>query len=335
MASTLIPSTLLYYEQIPLEVQRLLKHASTSLKKGQWKWAESCAKDARDICKHTNAYAALGVSHICLADVYREVGELGKAMDLCEEAYRIFHSQSPRAQRHNEAIAAYAQGLLYEVLPFGDDMQAVQWYSKALKLFEKAQEHWASCRNDKRFKACQRASRHIERRKTAIMKTHSAGGPGSEALDILEVDSRQCAGHGRILGDNRVSVGEDVFCLHSGTLPSRYDDAARYCFLLPVGNGSCTFPAAEEGDYAVVRLRWHLNVQDPETVWMPGVVWTSDNAWEVGDFTFDPDGRVWFYPCASKARVIGGRPLPIQGGAPKDPTEDIKGRIIGLLKPEE
>lgn len=335
MASTLIPSTLLYYEQIPLEVQRLLRQAVTSLKKGHWRWAEGCAKDAHDICKHTNAYAALAVSHICLADVYREVGELGKAMALCEEAYRIFHSQSPRAQRHNEAIAAYAQGLLHEVLPFGDDMQAVQWYSKALDLFEKAQEHWAACRNDKRFRACQRASGHIRRRKKGIMKAHAAGGPGSDALDILATESRQCIGRGQILGDNRVKIDEGIFCLHSGMLPNREDAASSYCFLLPVGDGMCTFPAAEDGDYAVVRLRWHLDATEPETVWIPGVVWGSEDMWEIGDFTFDPEGRIYFYPCASKARVIGGRPLQVKGGPPKDPRQDIKGRIIGLLKPEE
>jgi hypothetical protein len=339
MAAELTPSLLLYLGQVPPDVQALLKRSRTCRKKGEWTLAEWCAVDARDACKHRGDHESLAIAQLHLADVYCDVGELGEALGLCEEAYRILHGQAAKAQRHNEAVAAYAQGLLHERFLFGDDMQAVRWYREALELFEKAQEHWASQDDKSFFKTCERASRHVERRKKRILKVRSGGEGRPGAFDVLQPDSREGALRGTITDDNRVEIDGTAYCLHSGALPSKDSDGTRYCFALPIQEPSPAFPAAQEGDYVVVRLQWRLDEGELKTVWSPGVMWVSGEGeegswWEMGDFTLSSSGRIWFYPSSSKARVIGDSDIPVKGGPPRDPAGKIKGYIIGLLKPE-
>jgi hypothetical protein len=98
MSSDPVPSSLLHYEQVPPGVQMLLEQSRAHLTNHQWVLAERCALDAQDACKHAGVHVGLAVAQLHLADIYREVGELGKALGLCEEAYRIFHSQ-PRRRR--------------------------------------------------------------------------------------------------------------------------------------------------------------------------------------------------------------------------------------------
>jgi len=320
MSSDLVPSSLLHYEQAPSEVQMLLEQSRAYLANRQWMWAERCALDARDACRHTNAHVGLAVAQLHLADVYREVGELGKALGLCEEAYRIFHSQAAKAQRHNEAMAAYAQGLLHEQILFSDDMQAVNWYQEALELFEKAQEYWASCDDKSRFRTCQRARRYVGRRKKKIISVHAGGEARPDALDVLRPDSRQSTLQGYITDDNHVEIDETIYHLHSGTLPSSDSDGTHYCFALPVPAEQWAFPEARVGDYVLIRLHWWLDEGKL------GVVWIRENGWIAGNFTRHPDGRLWFYPCPASARVIGG-------AVASDPAENVKGYITALLKP--
>jgi hypothetical protein len=335
MTAELVPSLLLHLDQVPPDVQTLLKRSRTGRKKGEWALAEWCAMDARDACKHRNDHLGVALAQLHLADVYREVGELGEAMGLCEEAYQILHGHAAKVQRHNEAVAAYAQGLLHERFLFGDDMQAVRWYRQALELLETAKEHWAAEDDRKLFKACERAYRRIAQLKKRILRARSGGERRLDAFDVLQPDSRESALPGVIIDANHAEIDGVKYLLHSGALPSNDGDRRR-CFALPVSDlPACTFPAAEDGDYVVMRSRWFSDASDPEGVWIPGVVWGSDSEWEIGDFTFEPSGRTWFYPCASKAHVIGGRPLSVKGGPPKDPQKDIRGHIIGLLKPEE
>jgi hypothetical protein len=334
MTAELVPSLLLHLDQVSPDVQALLKRSRTGRKKGEWALAEWCAMDARDACKHRGDHLGVALAQLHLADVYRDVGELGEAMDLCEEAYQTLHGNAAKAQRHNEAVAAYAQGLLHERFLFGDDMQAVRWYREALELFETAKEHWAAEDARSLFKTCERAFRNIDRRKKWILKARSGGERRPDAFDVLQPDSRESALQGIIIDASHVEIDGVKYYLHSGALPSRDGDHRR-CFALQVRQlSSCTFPAADDDDYVVMRSRWLPDASDSEGVWIPGVVWGPDSEWEVGDFTFEPSGRIWFYPCASKARVIGGRPLSVKGGPPKDPRNDIRGHIIGLLKPE-
>jgi hypothetical protein len=326
MPSVPVPSSLLHYEQVPPGVQMLLEQSRTYLTNHQWTLAERCALDAQDACRHSGVHVGLAVAQLHLADIYREVGELGKALGLCEEAYRILHSRPAKAQRHNEAVAAYAQGLLHELLLFGDDLRAVNWYQEALELFKKAQEHWAARNDRSRYGTCRHAHRCVEERKKRIVSIHAGGQTKLNTLDILQPDSadtpfaRQGNLQGRITDDHHVEINKAAYHLHCGTLPSSETDGTHYCFALPVPVDRWAFPKARVGDYVLIRLHWWLDEGKL------GVVWIHGNGWVAGNFMRGPDDRLWFHPCPTSARVIGG-------AVARDPAENVKGYIIGLLKP--
>lgn len=340
MIAKLVPSSLLHYEQVSVSVRTLLKRSRSCRENGRWMLAERCALDAIEICRHADSAVGLATAKLHLADIYQQVGELGRAMELCKGAYEVFNEQSAKRQRHNEAAAAYAQGLLHTFLLFGDDLQALHWYQKALNLFEEAQDHWAENNEDSRFKICKYARQYIEKQRETIIDTRSGGQVRLETLDILNPNSvdepfvRKQDLRGRILDESHVEIGDTTYRLHSGALPSRDAEGAHYCFVLSVREQLWTFPAAQKSDYVIVRLNWGLDEEwskDWEKVWMPGVVWTPDTGWDVGDFTITPDGKIRFHPCSMKVRIIGGEDIQTSDSG-KDPTGMIKGHIVGLLK---
>ncbi len=129
-------SSLLHHEHTPFVVQTLFVKSHKHREKYEWIKAERCALDALAFCRDARDPVGLALGQLYLADFYRDVGELGQAMQLCTKAYDAIKGQIGQAQRHNEAVAAYALGLLYELQLFGNAMQAVHWYQKALDQFK-------------------------------------------------------------------------------------------------------------------------------------------------------------------------------------------------------
>ena len=129
-------SSLLYNEHIPSVVRTLFVKSCEHRTKYEWIEAERCALDALEFCRGARDPMGLALARLHLADFYRDVGELGQAMQLCIKAYDAIKGQIGRAQRHNEAVAAYALGLLCELEFFGNAMQALNWYQKALDQFK-------------------------------------------------------------------------------------------------------------------------------------------------------------------------------------------------------
>lgn len=142
-------SSLLHFEHILPVVRTLLEKSREYREECEWVEAERCASDAREFCQEARNHVGLALARLYLADFYRVVGELGRAMELCRVAYDAIRGQSSRSQRHNEAVAAYALGLLCEQQLFGNAMQALHWYQEALKQFKEAQEHWTTLINDR------------------------------------------------------------------------------------------------------------------------------------------------------------------------------------------
>ena len=331
------PSLLLQYEQIPSVVKTMLKSSRTSRDNRKWEQAERYALDAQDACKRIGSQASLAVTQLHLADLYCQVGELGIAMGLYQKAYRIFTGQSVGVQRHNQAVAAYAQGLLHTLWPFSNDMQTLRWYQKALTLFKEAQEFWATRQDRQYYAICTNTLSYLQEQVKGI-RAGVQTMPGT--LDILHLDSvdtpfdRVIQGH--VLDDHRVEIDKTTYRLHSGTLSSRDVDDAHYCFALPVHEQLKAVPAAQDDDYVIVRLCWWLEKEQSkelDNVWMPGVVWLPGDGWDVGGFTVTTSGRIWFYP-TKDAQIVGGEDAQSAGREAKDPTGAIKGHIIGLLKPD-
>jgi len=321
-------------KQIPPVIKTMLKHSYISLQNHEWKQAESYALNAQDACKHTGSQTTLAAVQLYLLDFYCQVGELGRAMRLCKKAYNTFHNQPATIHRHNEAVTAYAQGVLYTLWPFTNNLQALHWYKTSFKLFKEAQNFWATHKDQPHFDLCKDALDHIEQQ---VRDIHASEQIAPGVLDVLQVDSVETPydrdSQGYVLDDSCVEINKTNYQLHSGTLSSN-DDNARYCFALPVQGKLKGFPAAQDSDYVIVRLHWWLDQdrsRELANAWLSGVVWSPNTGWDVGDFTETPSGRTWFYPSATEAQIIGDEKTEAKA---KDPTGAIKGYIIGLLKPD-
>lgn len=331
LGETFAPSSLLCYEQVSPAVQTLLVSSRDFRLKYEWSRAEQCALHALEICGIASAHVGSALTLIHLADFYREVGELGKAMEECETAYQILRRQPARVQRHNEAIAAYARGLLHELRLFGDDMQALYWYQEALKQLERAQEHWATRNDRSQVNICQQIRQWIETRSDRIVQRHTDQHPWQPVFDIWRPGNvgapfaKDSGLLGCIADDNHILINGNTYHIHSGNLPDCSTGNAYYHFALPVRKEDCAVLESQVGDYAFIRQQWQVEEQTAEgrkeeEESRPGVVWEPGDGWFMGNFKREPDGTITFVSPSPK--IIGG-----------DPAGKLKGYITALLRP--
>ena len=66
---TLVPSSILHFEQVPSEVRTLLEQSRSYRERFQWRQAESRARYAQDICRHACSQPGLAAARLHLADV--------------------------------------------------------------------------------------------------------------------------------------------------------------------------------------------------------------------------------------------------------------------------
>jgi hypothetical protein len=104
---------------------------------------------------------------------------------------------------------------------------------------------------------------------------------------------------------------------HPDHIPALDADGTNYHFALPVRKDHWALPAARIGDYVFVRQQWSADEESVGVIWEPGLGWCA------GDFRREPDGSIRFLHRPGK--IIGGK---------HDPTNSLKGYIIGLLSPE-
>jgi hypothetical protein len=330
---SLAPSSLTHLEGVPSNIksniEALLESSRDFREKHDWACAECCASGAVETCEYASHHVGLAVSQLHLADVYREVGELGRALELCEQAHQTFKGQT-RIQRQNEAAAAYAQGLLHELQLFGDEMRALHWYQEALRLFDAAQEYWATQNDRTRIEICKNAWLWIKEQEGRILDNHSRSSLWKAVFDIWRPDSpdapfapdRHRQGH--VTADGHVEVDGSTYRFHFGNLPEEDTGNDHYYFALRVPEDHWAVSETKTDDYVFVRQQWKV---DPETVgglWEPGVVWEPGKRWLAVTFTRNSEGKIRFYissPSTSSMRVIG------------DPTGKLKGCITALLRP--
>lgn len=160
----LAPSSLVYDRQLSPDVRRLLKESRQARRRFDWLQAAGCALDACRVCEAANAHVGLALARLHLADCYSDVGEIGQAMEQAQQAHKTLERQPDSPQRHNQAIAACALGLLQELRPFRDPLDAWNWYQEALDQFIVAKEHWATRRAVAQMRICEEASQWIEDR---------------------------------------------------------------------------------------------------------------------------------------------------------------------------
>ncbi|MFQ6101381.1 MAG: tetratricopeptide repeat protein [Anaerolineae bacterium] len=320
----LIPSELLYCEELPPFIDDLLQRSRSLRREGRLPETRRCALDAVEASQEPGANVSQAVALIHLADAHREMGKLGPALADCQKAHRIFQRQASHYQRHNEAVAAYALGLVHQLL--GSEMDALRWYREAGQLFERVKDDWTTVNALAWIETCIRAQRWMKalseyliagRTRTDVDPAARIWVPitlsdtegGGFAIAELEIDKytvgRELKVDGEsfrvqpLKGKRRISLvpGVEYYALE---IP----DKARE----PLG--------ASEGDYALVVRGEGADKEGP------GVLETLSGP-EFGSFERDDEGTINFI--RADATVIGG----------KDIGEELQvGYITALLRPK-
>jgi hypothetical protein len=321
----LTPSELLRYSDLAPFINELLQRSRSQRQEGFLSKAERFALDALSDSREAGDHVSQGAALVCLADVHREMGKLGTALGDCQRAHRIFQRQPSRYQRHNEAIAAYALGLVLHLL--GNDVDALKWYRTACKQFEKARRDWAAVNDLNRVEACDYVLCWLK----TLIKHLIAAQAGTDVnlftrFRVPVVRSDDDMGRFTIVEmkidryrfDPHVMINDDVFHLVSigEDRPVSLSPGIR-CYVLQVPVEACAFLGASEGDYALVAWGRDADEEGP-------AVLEALSGPEFGNFERDDEGNIRFV--SFKEAIVIGR---------DDITGDLGvGYIIALLKQE-
>ena len=312
---------MLHYKRALPVAQTLLRRAYDFQQQRNWVQAERCAQDASEICQEGLDHIGAATARLCLADIYCEMGELGRAMEECKAAYQLFSHQSAQAQRHNGAVAAYVLGVLCERRLFDYDQKALYWYREALQQLDVAQEYWATQNSGSRFKTCRRLKQRIKSQCEAIVERRANRPPWQAAFDIWRLDSTNSPfadsdlSQGYVVDRDRALINGVAYRFPSDRLPEPGVDEKYYHFALPTTRSRGAIQGTQVGDYVFIRQQWQIDRESKGIVWRPG------SGWIVVDFERGQDDKIRF--SYRDPEIIG------------DPADKLTGYIIGLLKPEK
>ncbi|MCX7681652.1 MAG: tetratricopeptide repeat protein [Anaerolineae bacterium] len=311
------PTALLYTEQASPLVQRLLSYCRSALREQRWEHAQLCAQDAIAFCQESGDHTGEALALLHLADFYGDVGELGEALEHCARAYQLLRRQAAPLQRHNEAVVAYALGLLTELQPVGF-IAALSWYQDAITLFGTARESWATLNDGSKVKLCDELRIEIEKRIEHMLQSRLKH-PWRAAFDIWTWDSPESPFHrdresrGYVQDDGSVLIGGDVYYSDK----KLEFDKAYYYFALPAGELAPVLKVSASS-FLLFRQQWKAQQEGA------GIVWQRGSGWVAVEFRRERDG-FRFYP---RRPVILGDEKPIPG----DAGAMLKGYAVALLK---
>jgi hypothetical protein len=276
--------------------------------------------NAVEASREAGAALNRAVAYVHLGDMRRERGKLGPALTDYRRAQRIFRWQSTCRQRHNEAVAAYALGLVHHLL--GSELDALKWYEKSTKLLGTARDHWVTTNDLPRVDACSRLERwidilseHVTRGLTQQETDPSPGiwvpvvlaarrGSYVEQVEVQEQDGELVGRINRF----RVHPLEDDWSIQLAPQQGQY--------------GAQEMPKktrwtlhASRGDHALIQ--WGDRLGRKERARMEEL----DQA-HTGDFLRDEDGRIYVIP--PDPTIIGGW---------GDTDRPQNGHIAALLEP--
>lgn len=319
----LTPSELLIHDGLSPFVDNLLCDCRLLRAEGRLLRAERRALDAVEVSRESGAQAAYGVAMVHLGDVHREMSKLGPALADCQKAYRIFQRRLSRYQRHNEAVAAYALGLVHQLL--GNDMEAVGWYQRASKLFERVKDDWVAINALEQVEIGARTVRWMETLieylrdlparaaedliagiRVPIILSDTDG--GSFAIADLEIEQY-------VIG-RRLRIGGKTFQVQpvKGHQCVTLLPGAEY-YARNITGPERSFVGAGEGDYALVMQATRADKEGP------AVLETLEGP-EFGTFEHDANGNIIFARPGAPPIVIGSGEI-----------EDVRmGYITALLK---
>lgn len=319
----LTPSELLCCEELPPFIDELLRGSRSLRIGGELPRAERCALDAVEASQEAGTHVSRGAALIHLADVHREMGRLGPALADCRQAYRTFQRQASHYQRHSEGVAAYALGLVHQLL--GSDVNALKWYQESSELLERVKKDWAAVNALTQVETCTRVQHWMETlsgyltsvrtQMDASIATRiwvpivlSGADGGGFSIAELEIDKYRVERELTINGESfhvRPLKGKRRIFLEPGL---------RY-YVLEIPDAARASLGASEGDYALIGQRQDADKEGP------GVLETLGGP-EFGHFERDDEGSDISF-VRTDATVIGA----------EDISESQIGYIAALLKP--
>jgi tetratricopeptide (TPR) repeat protein len=308
LSSQLTPSELLCCAELPSFIDELLRSSCALRREGRLLEAERCALDAIGPSQETGANVGQAVALIHLADVHRAMGKLGPALANCQQAYRIFQRQPSRYQRHNEAVAAYALGLIHQLL--GNEMDALKWYQESDRLFRRVKDDWSAVNALAQMETCIRAQRWMEAlsKHLTAARTRTDVHPGAciwmpiilpdaeggrVAIAELEID--------KYIVGRQITVNGESFRVQAlkGNQCTSLEPGVE-CYVLGIPDAARAPLDASEGDYALVVRRQEASKEGP------GVMETLGRP-EFGNFERDDEGNINFI--LPDATVIGSEDI--------------------------
>jgi tetratricopeptide (TPR) repeat protein len=312
----LTPSELLCCVELSPFIDDLLQRSRALRRRSVFEEAESCARDALRGGREPGGNISIGAARMHLADVYREMGRLGPALADCQKAYRIFQNQPSQYQRHNEAMAAYALGLIQQLL--GSYMDALNWYEEAGHLLERAKEHWETLNCACIHSWLGTLSEYLTNARTRVGTSGdclcvsillSNADTCDFAIAELEIDQyiiREREAEGGLFGVRPIKGNKAI---------SLKPDAA--CSTQKIIDGELLESlGAREEDYALIA--W----EDIDDKTDPGILRALSGSEEYGPFVRDTDGNIRFV-----------RPAPIVIGEEEADGSLQIGDVIALLSP--
>jgi hypothetical protein len=311
----------------------LLDRAQHAFLEQRWSDAERHAINVRDttseLMSRVTDYAT---SLIYLADIYREVGRLGPALELNERAQQVLKNQPGPKHYHNRAVSDYALGLTHHALT--NDSKALHWYDHAKELFDRAYYQWGIESNAEWQGLCKDVQRWLDALSAAI--TDQAEGltdtrfsdidcvplfrfddpmreEGPYGLVQLVVDSRT-------LKTDRVFIGGKVYSLFSPQRVHRlrsnqgfYFDKPHFVVPIQSTQANGEWKEVNPGDLALICEYCDEKEKEQATGTKIG-----ESHW--GDFVRGAADEIFFI--GKKRRIIGGDP------------QTVTGKVIAVLRPE-
>jgi len=318
------PSELLCCEELLPFIDGLLKSSRSLRREGHLAEAERCALDVIRASQEPGTNISRASALIHLADIHRDMGKLGPALAECQRAHSLFQHQPSRARRHNEAVTAYALGLVHQLL--GNEMDALKWYQEACQKFDRAKEDWGTVDDVDRVEICTHIRRWMEALAAHLTAVRTRGDAGLGTCLWIPVMLAEDEGPGfpmAELGIEKYIIGPQLrvngesFQVQPwiGTARISLEPDGEFC-ALDIPDQVRESLGANEGDYALVVWKKDAGEVDANTLETLGEA-------QYGEFKRDIDGN--FYFVRPVPRVIGGE--GIEG--------DVQvGWVAALLKPE-
>lgn len=307
LPAKLTPSQFLCVDDLPKYVDDLLRSSRSLWTQGECSAAERRALDALHAGQKPRAQTSRAAALIHLSDIHLATGRLGDALKEARKAHRLFATQTSRYHRHNEAVAAYATGLVHQSL--GNRADALRWYQEADQLFDRVSVDWTAVKASSSLGRCRQAQQWIRALIRSLTGTQSQTYPDASAsiwLPVIQSDDESTFALAQLEVERYVVAGTlrlegtsyRLELLQGQSLPSLRAGAEYYALEVP--NDALNLLKASQGDYALILRQQEL----PEDGL--GVVETLSGP-EFGRFRRDKSGKIGFV--RPNAKIIGGKEL--------------------------